>query len=256
MRIAGKVVLISGASEGIGAACAGAFRERGARLSLTARSEDKLQAVGGADALLTPGDITEDAVRARVVERTVAHFGSLDNLINNAGTGLYAPSRDVPLDDVRRLFELNLFAMVAMVQHVLPHMKSTGGAIVNIGSIAGKMPLPWFTLYSASKYAVGAYTDGLRMELAGTGIRTITVCPGYVLTDFQKHSLGGTPPERVLKGRRFAITAGECAQAIVRGVERNSRTVVTPASGWILVALERLVPWLVDRQVAKINRSI
>src|SRR5437868_791596 len=230
MKIDGKVVLITGASQGIGAACAHEFRSRGARLSLTARSEDKLKMVAGADAVLSAGDITDAAVRNRVVERTIERFGRIDILINNAGVGMYAPAWKAPLDEAHAMFELNFFAPLAMIQLVAAHMRERkSGMIVNIGSIAGKVTLPWFTLYSATKFALGSLTEGLRMELAADGIRTMVVCPGYVSTDFQTHALVGQAPGSLLKGRRFAITPGQCAQAVACGVERDARTVVTPA---------------------------
>jgi short-subunit dehydrogenase len=257
MKIDGKVVLITGASQGIGAACARELRSRGARLSLTARSEDKLKEVADADAVVTAGDLMNASVRNRVVERTVERFGRIDILINNAGIGLYAPAWKAPLDEAHAMFELNFFAPLAMIQLVTPHMRERrSGMIVNIGSIAGKVTLPWFTLYSATKFALGALTDGLRMELAGDGILTMVVCPGYVMTDFQMHALVGQAPDRLLKGRKFAITPEQCAEAVARGVERDARTVVTPRSGWALIALQRLFPTLVERQMRKIYRGL
>jgi short-subunit dehydrogenase len=256
MQIDGKVVLITGASEGIGAACAREFRKRGARVSLTARSEDKLKDVGGADSVITAGDITDPEVRRRAVDRTLERFGAIDILINNAGIGMYAPSWQAPLDEAHAMFELNFFAPLAMIQLVIPAMrKSGGGMVVNIGSIAGKVTLPWFTLYSATKFALGSLTEGLRMELAGNGIRTMIVCPGYVKTGFQGHALVGRPPDRLLRGKKFAITPEQCAEAVARGVERNARTVVTPASGWALVLAQRLFPSVVEAQMIKIYRS-
>jgi short-subunit dehydrogenase len=256
MRIEGKVVVITGASEGVGAACAAAFRSRGARLSLTARSQPKLQAVGGADALTTAGDITLEETRRSLVNRTLERYGAIDVLINNAGMGMYAPSWRAPMEDARRMFELNLFAPLALVQLVAPHMRARrSGTIVNVGSIAGKVTLPWFTLYSASKYALGSWTDGLRMELKPYGVHAMTVCPGYVKTGFQSHVLAGRPPEKVMQGKKFAITAEQCAEAIARGVERDARTVVTPASGWLFVLAERLLPSFVDGRMAAINKE-
>jgi short-subunit dehydrogenase len=254
MKIDGKVVLITGASQGIGAACAREFRSRGARLSLTARSEDKLREVAGADALVTAGDLTSAEVRSRVVERTIERFGAIDILINNAGAGLYSPAWKAPLDQAHAMFELNFFAPLAMIQLVAPHMRQRrSGMIVNIGSIAGKVTLPWFTLYSATKFALGSLTEGLRMELAGDGIRTMVVCPGYVKTDFQSHVLLGRPPDRLWK---VAITAERCAQAVARGVERNARTVVTPAIAWAFIAMQRLFPSLVEIQMKRIYRGV
>ena len=256
MDLDGKVILITGASEGIGAACATAFRRRGARLSLTARSLEKLRAAAAPDDLVTAGDITAAQTRQSVVDRTLERFGAIDVLVNNAGMGMYAPSWQAPMDDTRRMFELNLFAPVALVQLVVPHMRARrSGTIVNIGSVAGKVTLPWFTLYSASKYALGSWTDGLRMELKADGIHAMTVCPGYVKTGFQSHVLAGRPPEKVLQGKRFAITAEACARAVVRGVERGARTVVTPRGGWLFILAERLFPSFVDARMAALNRE-
>ncbi|MEO7653771.1 MAG: SDR family NAD(P)-dependent oxidoreductase [Bryobacteraceae bacterium] len=254
MQLRGKVVLITGASEGIGAACAAVFHKRGARVALVARSADKLQSAAPAGSLAIAGDITDVATRSTIVDRTVAQFGAIDVLVNNAGIGLYAPTCSAPLDDVRAMFELNWFAPLALIQLVVPHMrKAGGGTIVNIGSIAGKVTLPWLTLYSASKYALGSMTDGLRMELHRDGIRSMIVCPGYVETGFQSHVLSGRPPDRLMSGKKFAITPEQCAEALVRGVEQEKRTVVTPAAGWLLTAASRLFPRIVDAQLRKMH---
>jgi serine 3-dehydrogenase (NADP+) len=255
LRIEDKVVLITGASQGIGAACAAEFARAGAKLSLTARSP-----VAGpqspAPTLTVPGDITQDSARREIVDRTLDRFGSIDILINNAGAGLYEPSWSAPMEDVRWLMELNFFAPLALLQLVVPHMRARGsGMIVNIGSVAGKVPLPWMTLYCGSKYALGALTEGLRMELRRDGIRTLIVCPGYVKTGFQDNSRGGPIPDTVARTRRFAITAAECATAIRRGVERDARTVVTPAAAWLLVFAMRLFPSVVEAQLAAINQT-
>jgi short-subunit dehydrogenase len=253
MRLDGKVILVTGASEGIGAACAQVFRARGARLSLIARSENKLRQVSTADDLITTGDLRDAAARRELVRRTLSHFGRIDMLVNNAGVGLYAPAWRAPLDQTRDMFELNFMAPLDLIQQVVPDMKSRrSGVIVNIGSIAGKVTLPWFTLYSASKYAIGSLTDGLRMELRSFGIHTMTVCPGYVKTRFQRNVLAGDPPNLSGMRKRWAITPEKCAEDIARGIERSSRTVVTPGTGWVLVALERLMPGIVDRRLEHI----
>jgi short-subunit dehydrogenase len=254
MRLDGKVVLITGASEGIGAACAAEFAAAGARLSLTARSREGLERAGGPSALITAGDLTLEETRHRVVDSTLERFGAIDVLVNNAGVGLYGPSWSAPMEDVRQLMALNFFALLGMIQLVAPHMRNRrSGTIVNVSSIGGKMPLPWATLYSASKYAVTALTEGLRMELRGDGVKTMLVCPGYVTTGFQQHVRGGQPPDAMVRARRRAIGAAECARAIRRGVERDARTIVTPKAGWLLVALARLFPSLVEARMAEMN---
>ncbi len=257
MEIRGKVVLITGASQGIGAACAEAFRKRGALLSLAARSEAKLAEAGGADALLTAGDLTDAEVRRRVIERTIERFGRVDILINNAGVGLYAPASRAPLPDVRRMFELNVFAALELAQLAIPGMKQrASGAIVMVSSIAGMMSLPWLSLYSASKAAMDSIADAMRVELKPHGIAVIKVAPGYVRTGFQSHALGGKPPAGLARYNKFAISAADCAEAIVRGVERNARTVLAPRSGWVAVLGSRFFPSVVDRQLARVNRDL
>ncbi len=256
MRIQGKVVLITGASGGIGAACAAEFRKRGARLALTARSEDQLKRVGGPDAVVIPGDITHDETRRRVVEAALERFGAIDVLINNAGAGLYAPSWNTPPEMARALFELNLFAPIEMIRLVAPHMRARrSGAVVNITSIAGQVTLPWLPLYSASKFALGSLTEALRMELSEDGIQTMNVCPGYVVSGFRQHALTGQPPRGVEESGIFRITAGQCAEAIARGLERNARTVVTPAVGRLLIAAMRLFPSMVEKRMARMLRE-
>ena len=254
MEIRGKVVLITGASEGIGAACAEAFRHKGAQLALTARSVEKLRLVGRDDALVIAGDITLDGTQEHVVNSTIDRYGRIDVLINNAGIGLYTPAWRAPMKDVRSLFELNFFAPLRLIQLVAPHMRrQRGGTIVNVSSIAGKITLPWMTLYSAGKYALCSLTDGLRMELRGDGVHLMSVCPGYVETGFQRHILGGEIPAAIAGRRSFAISAAKCAQAIVRGVENEKRTVMTPGLGWLAVSAARLLPWLVDDRLERMN---
>jgi short-subunit dehydrogenase len=247
VRISGKVVLITGASGGIGAACADVFERGGALLSLTART-----AIDRPGALYTPGDIIDPAARIRIVEATLERYGRIDILINNAAQGSYHPAAAASQEEIRGLFELNVFAPLALAQLVIPHMRHAGsGIIVNVGSIATYVTLPWLTVYSATKSALAAVTDGLRMELKGSGVRMMSVCPGYVKTPFQSHAIGA-PPQKIANAKSHAITAEQCAQAIARGVEREARTVVTPGIGWLLIWLQRLAPSMVDSRLARI----
>ncbi|MDX2150280.1 MAG: SDR family NAD(P)-dependent oxidoreductase [Bryobacteraceae bacterium] len=257
VQIRERVALVTGASEGIGAACVEALRRRGARVALVARSASKLEQTARPGDLVIPSDITLEADRARAVSETLAAFGRIDILINNAGIGLYAPAHSAPLDEFRRMFDLNLFAALGLIQLAVPHMRARrSGSIVNVGSIAGKVTLPWFTLYSASKYALGSLTDGLRMELAPDNIHCMTVCPGYVKTRFQDHVLGGRPPEQIRRAKQFAITPEQCAEAILDGIERRARTVVTPKAGWLFVLAARLFPATVDARLAAIYHKL
>ncbi len=258
MRIDGSVVMITGASEGVGAACAAEFRRRGARIALVARTREKLDKAAAPDGLALCGDVTDEPFRTYCVEETLRRYGQIDILINNAGIGLYAPSWIAPMHDVRAMMEVNFFAVLGMIQSVTPHMRTRrSGLVVNVGSIGGKVTLPWLTVYSASKHAISSLTNGLRVELSPDNIGTMLVCPGYVQTGFQDHVLSGKPPAKIRTARQFAITAERCARDIAHGVERNARTVVTPSvSGWLFVFASRLFPSMVDAQMGKIYHSL
>ncbi|MBC7928710.1 MAG: SDR family NAD(P)-dependent oxidoreductase [Bryobacteraceae bacterium] len=254
MQIEGKVVLITGASEGIGAACARAFRDRGANVCLTARSEENLRAVADPRDLVIPADLLVKASPQLIVDETIAKYGRIDVLVNNAGAGLYEPAHLGSPELATRLFQLNLFAPLELIRCAVPHMKQqSSGTIVNVSSIAGCVSLPWFTLYSATKSALLSLTDGLRVELRRWGIHCICVCPGYVRTRFQHNLISGeVPPALAPLKQRWSISPEQCADAIADGVIRGARTVVTPRSGWLLIAAAGLFPSLVDRQLESI----
>jgi short-subunit dehydrogenase len=241
-----KVFIVTGASEGIGAQLSGALRRRGARLVLTARDEFRLRAAASPGDLIVAGDLTEEATRIAIVQRTIERFGAIDGLINNAGRGSYYPSSEAPLDDARSLFELNFFAPLHLAQLAMPWLRKSGGSLVNIGSIAGQISLPWLPVYSASKFALASLTTSQRIELRRRGVHVMAVFPGYVRTAFQAHAAGSGPPEKIAKGRRFALTAEECALAVVRGLEKRRNVVVTPRIGWVLIWLNRLFPWAIE----------
>jgi len=253
VNIAGQVAVLTGASDGIGAELARVLARRGARLVLNARNGERLRQVVP-DAVCVPGDITDPAVRQRIIEETLARFGQIDILVNNAGAGLYSPAWRAPMTDARRLMELNFFAPLELTQLAVPHMRlRRSGMIVNVGSMAGKITLPWFTLYSVSKYALGSLTEGLRMELKRDGIHAMIVCPGYVSTSFQLHILGGTVPAAVSRAKALAISTEQCAEDIARGIEARKRTVVTPGLGWLVIAASRLLPGIFQARLSKMH---
>jgi short-subunit dehydrogenase len=242
----GKVIIITGASEGIGACLAAALRTHGANLCLTARN-----VAGPASDLIVPGDVTLDSVRSAIVTKTVERWGKIDILINNAGRGSYYPASTTPLDEARAVFDLNFFAPLALSQLALPFLRQTRGTLVNIASIAAEVSLPWLPVYSASKFALAGITAAQRTEFRRDGVHVMGVFPGYVKTDFQAHATGQRPPDRVVQGKRFAVSAEECAEAIIHGMKYRRRTVITPRSGWLLVWANRCFPSLVEAQLER-----
>ena len=152
--------------------------------------------------------------------------------------------------------ELNFFAPLGMTQLVAPHMRARrSGMIVNVGSIGGKVTLPWMTLYSASKYALGRSPKACAWNCSATASSTMLVCPGYVKTGFQKNVRAGqTPGDGRASAPRAPSRRQQCARAIRRGVERDARTVVTPRAGWLLVVADAAVSrvWW-KRRMAQMN---
>lgn len=255
MTLQDKVVLLTGASSGLGAALAAELRTRGARLVLTARSAERLARNAAPGDVVLPGDLCDEAHRAHVVEEAMRRFGRIDVLINNAGVGLYAASDRAELRLVRQMFEVNFFAPLDLAQRAIPVMRSQGaGTIVNIGSIAGRVTLPWLTLYSAAKFALCSFTEGLRMEFAHEGIHTMLVLPGYIDTGFQDNLLGGTPPASLRGSKRFTVTVEDCARQVVRGIETNAHSLVAPRSGKLLMWLAKLMPGAIESKLAEVNR--
>lgn len=257
MDLRDKVVLITGASSGIGAATARRFAAEGALLALTARSESDLQTVASSletKAAVFPFDLSEVERLGELVDAVRERFGRIDVLVNNAGVGLYRPSHESEPTEVRRLFEVNFFAPVELVRQAVPAM-AAGATIVNVGSIGGKVPLPWQTIYTASKYALHAYSDALRMELVNRSIRVLQVCPGYVGTGFSSHALAGEIPSSVRDHRPLKITPEQCADAIVQGVRKGKRTIVVPRMGWWLVLAARLFPRIVFGRMTRMNQA-
>lgn len=244
MRIAGSHIILTGASSGIGEALARELDRRGAKLALVSRSRPPLGAH-----LFIAADLAVPAQRERAAAEALDALGHVDVLINNAGIGLYAPSWQTDMTKAMHMFEVNFFAAVDLTQRLVPRMiERRRGRIVNVASIASKVTLPWMTLYSASKAALESFTRGLRIELKNTGVGATLVCPGYVKTAFQASVIEGQPPPKLAHNKRFASTSEEVARAIAHGIERNSRTVLTPSIGWGFVAASRMAPdWLDGR---------
>jgi NAD(P)-dependent dehydrogenase (short-subunit alcohol dehydrogenase family) len=189
--LANQVVIVTGASAGIGEATARRLAAAGARVVITARRPDRLDALareldpGGTKVIAVAGDITSDADRRKLVDATVGKFGRIDGLVNNAGYGTRGPVEMVPVELIRKNYETNIFSLVALTQLVVPVMRGQGGGcIVNIGSVAGRIARPLSSIYDSTKHALEALTDGLRGELKPFGVRVTLVRPGYIVTEF------------------------------------------------------------------------
>ncbi len=190
-KLDGQVVIVTGASAGIGEAAARMLAGEGANVVLVARRRERLDQLkkeidqAGTHALAIEADITSPEDRGRIVKETISRFGRIDALVNNAGYGQRGPVEMVPIEAIRHNFETNLFSLIALTQLVIPIMrKQAGGRIVNISSVAGRVARPLSSVYDATKHALEAISDGLRGELAPFGIKVIIVEPGFINTEF------------------------------------------------------------------------
>lgn len=237
-RFTGQVVIVTGASSGIGRETARAFADAGAHVVEASRRSTP------------PCDVASDADVRQLIERTMAQYGRIDILVNNAGFGIRAPVAETPLADAQRLMEVNFFGPLRLIQAVVPIMRKQGhGQIVNVSSVLGMLATPQNGVYAASKFALRALTDALRLELRGTGIDVILIMPGYTDTPFFENQLryGGPIRRAPFKGQHPA----KVARAILRACARHRREVVLTISGKLGVLIKRHAPRLLDWALAR-----
>lgn len=199
MEVQDKIVIVTGASMGIGAATAHVFADAGAKLVLAARSADKLEAVANslpaqAETLVVPTDMTDKAQVRALIDQAYERFGCIDMVINNAGQAAVGPVATVNPDLYRQIIELNLFGPLYMIQAVVPKMQAQGGGvIINISSNVSKMAIPGIGAYASTKYALNGLSLTARNELADDNIRVVLFHPGMTATDFGKNALSENP---------------------------------------------------------------
>jgi short-subunit dehydrogenase len=260
MEIDGKVVVVTGASMGIGEAIAKAFADNGARVVLLSRdanrSEAARQRIGHLDrTLAAPCDVRHRKEIDRALALTLQNFGRVDVWVNNAGVGIRDTVVDADPLVLRELFETNFFGAVMCMQAVAPSMRQNGGgAIINISSVAGHIPVPYMSIYCASKFAMNAIGKGARMELKRDRINVLTVCPGYVSTGFGEHVVsnraGNVRPQSVR-----GVSAERVAKATYRGYRAGKREVIVPWTMIPVIKLYRLFPGLVEWGMEKAMRK-
>jgi short-subunit dehydrogenase len=191
-----------------------------------------------------------------VLGLTLHHFQRIDVWINNAGHGILDSIENVNMAACRQTFETNFFGALEAMQAVIPVMKQQGsGAIVNISSVAGHLPLPFHAVYSATKFAMNAIGKAARIELKSSGINVLTVCPGYVRTDFGVNALKGKEQKQVRPARVRGITVERVAKAVLQGYLQQKREVVVPWTMHPVIKVYQLFPGLVERAMLKMARK-
>jgi short-subunit dehydrogenase len=257
MRLAGKVAVVTGASMGIGEAIARLFLEEGASVVFSSRDAARLEQVrsraGHAErSLAVSCDVRNREEIDRLLSLTVHNFGRCDIWVNNAGHGLMDTVESLDLQQCRQLFETNFFGAIGGMQVAIPLMKSQGGGtVINISSVAGYITVPGSGAYAATKSALTAIGKAADLELRGTGVHVMTVCPGYIATKFAENAVRGNDPKRLGASGRRGSSAEEVARATLEGYLKHKQVVVAPWYYQILIKIYQLFPALLDNYMAK-----
>lgn len=260
MDLAGKVVVVTGASMGIGEAIAKIFADQGATVVMLSRDTGRVEAargrVGHTERTLAMAcDVRHREEIDRAIGLTLHHFQKIDIWVNNAGHGLMDSVAEMNMALFREMFETNFFGAVAAMQAVIPIMRQQdGGTIINISSVAGHIPLPFHAGYSATKFAMNAIGKAAGVELKKERIRVLTVCPGYVRTNFSDNVVRGNDLKRVRPASVKGITAERVARAALQGYLKQKREVVVPWTMHIPVKIYQLFPGLVELAMSRMAK--
>jgi short-subunit dehydrogenase len=252
MELAGKIVVVTGASMGIGEAIAKIFSDHGASVIMLSRDAARIEAararIGHPERTLAMAcDVRHREDIDRAVGLTLHHLQRIDVWINNAGHGLLDSVSQMEMPACREMFDTNLFGAVAAMQAVIPVMRQqAGGTIINVSSVAGHIPVPFHAAYSATKFALNAIGKAASVELKKEGIHVLTVCPGYVRTGFSENAAHGNELKRVRPGAIRGITAERVARATLRGYLKQKREVIVPWTMHIPVKIYQLFPGVVE----------
>ncbi len=253
-------MVVTGASMGIGEAIAKSFADHGARVVLLSRDAGRVEAargrIGHTDLTLAMTcDVRHREDIDRAIGLTLHHFQRIDVWVNNAGHGLLDSVAQMDMAALREMFETNFFGAVAAMQAVISVMRQqVGGTIINISSVAGHIPLPFHAGYSATKFALNAIGKAAGVELKTDGIHVLTVCPGYVRTQFGKNVVLGNEQKKVRPDSVRGITAERVARATLQGYRKQKREVIVPWTMYVPVKIYQHFPGLVERAMARMAK--
>ncbi len=258
MNFKNKVIIITGASSGIGKACAEEFAKRGANLVLAARQYVTLCEIT-ADlekrynirAVAVQADVSKEADCELIIKQTLVSFQKIDILINNAGLSMRALFNDVDLSVLKNLMDVNFWGTVYCTKYALPEILKAKGTVVGVSSIAGYRGLPGRTGYSASKFAMNGFIESLRTELLNTGVNVLLACPGFTTSNIRVTALSkdGVAHGETSMDEGKMMSSEEVASNIANGIEQRKRTLIMTGQGKLAVWMNKLFPAFVDKKV-------
>lgn len=263
-----KVMVITGASSGIGLASARLFASYGARLALAARSIDKLKTLASeissdpSKVLCIKTDVSIEEDCKNLIESTVKYFGRIDFLINNAGISMRASFSNVDLNVIRRLMDVNFWGTVCCTKYALPYLLESKGSVTGVISVAGYAGLPGRTGYATSKFAIRGFLETLRMEHQEDGLHVLVFAPGYTSSNVRNAALlaDGSPQGTTPKDESNLMSAEEVAQKLALGLYRKKREMILTALGywdvWFYKRFPRLMDWVQLNYIRKHEKGI
>lgn len=249
----GKVVVITGASSGIGRALAFEYAARGASLSLAARRINRLLEVKNAlpdtDILAIQTDISDEVDCKKLIDLTIQRFGKIDILVNNAGLSMRALFEDIELSGFKRVMDVNFYGTVYCTKYALPYLIEAKGSLVGIISVAGHVALPARSAYTASKFAIRGFLDTIRLENLYSGLHVLVAAPGFTASEVRKSAItaNGVPQGETPREEDKMMSAESCAILIANSIQRRQRSIVlTFAEGKLPVFLGKFWPSVLD----------
>jgi short-subunit dehydrogenase len=254
-----KVVIITGATSGIGEACALVFGRNGAKVVITGRNQEKLDQTLGQlksqniDALAILADAATEVDIQRMAEKTISHFGKIDILINNAGISMRALFLDLDLDVFKQVMDTNFYGTVYATKYCLPEILKTKGSIIGISSINGYRGTPARTAYSASKYAMNGFLEALRTEVMNQGVHILVASPGFTASNIRNGALTahGESQGKSPRDESKMMSPEEVAKSILKSTLDRKRDLVLTTQGKMAVFLNKWLPSMMDRIVYK-----
>jgi len=255
----GKTVIVTGASSGIGKACAEVFGKAGANLVITGRKLETLKPVSddlkrfGVDNLAIVADASKEEDNQKMVEETFGRYGRIDILINNAGISMRAMFEDLDLEVFRKVMDINLMGSVYATKYCLPHILQSKGSIIGVSSINGYRGTPARTAYTASKYAMNGFFEALRTEVMNRGVHVLVIAPGFTGTNIRNVALGadGLPQGESPRDEASMMTSEEVALRILKATRKRKRDLILTRLGKTSVFLNKWIPGLLDKIVVK-----
>jgi short-subunit dehydrogenase len=252
-----KVVVVTGASSGIGLALVHEYTGRGAKVVAAARSVDKLQHIAqgiianGGDILVVETDVTREEDCKNLIEKAIGKYGKIDILINNAGISMRALFEDLDLEVIKKLMDVNFWGTVYCSKYALKHLLQTKGSLVGVSSIAGYKGLPGRTGYSASKFAMHGLLEVIRIENMKKGLHVLIACPGFTATNIRNTALSASGAQQGESPRDEdkMMSAAKVAFKIASAIEKRKHRLVLTGQGKLTVLLNKFFPQFIDKMV-------